>query len=233
MKEIMDSGRIEAYLREYQLAETFPKPLLTHLRLYHFEQGELICSKGDPAAVLYVLVKGKVKVFTTSAEGKTIILCFRTPLDLIGDVEYVQDAEYLNTVEAVSPVLMIGISYRLLRKHASIHPPLLQFLLKMITHKFYTKSISMSFSLLYPVEVRLASYLLSVSYDKSDEEFRGELSTYKLTDVANLIGTSYRHLNRIIRKLSSEQLIERRRGSIVVIDREKLSELAGSNIYEK
>jgi CRP-like cAMP-binding protein len=85
---------------------------------------------------------------------------------------------------------------------------------------------------MYPVEVRLASYLLSVSFDESNSAFHEELRASSLVDVANLIGTSYRHLNRVIRKMIEEGLVERAKGYIVIKDRKGLSELAGHNIYE-
>ncbi|MNS73259.1 Regulatory protein YeiL [compost metagenome] len=232
MKEIQDRTRLKSYLELYQLGAVFDERLLPHLSLYSFEQGELICSQGEPAHNLYVLVKGKVKIYTTSAEGKTLILSFKTPLDVIGDIEYVQGIEIINTVEAVSSVVMIGIHHRWLVKYAQDYPPFLQFLLGIITQKFFLKSNFLSFNLMHPVEVRLASYLLSVSYDDSDSKFEGQLSSLSLKDAANLIGTSYRHLNRVIQKFCAEGLIERSKGSIRVKNREGLSGLASRNIYE-
>lgn len=84
---------------------------------------------------------------------------------------------------------------------------------------------------MYPVEVRLASYLLSVSFDKSDSLFDGQIRI-SIKDAANLIGTSYRHLNRVIGQFCTEGLIERNKGFILVKDREGLSTLANHNIYE-
>jgi CRP-like cAMP-binding protein len=75
---------------------------------------------------------------------------------------------------------------------------------------------------MYPVEVRLATYLLSVS----------QLSTSSLTDAAQLIGTSYRHLNRVIQKFCAEGLIARKKEFIIIMDREGLSALASNNIYK-
>ncbi len=89
-----------------------------------------------------------------------------------------------------------------------------------------------NFNLLYPVEVRLASYLLSVSPDESAAGFAGQLSTEQLADAANLIGTSYRHMNRVIRKFSEEGLVERKKGFVRLIDREGLQGVARRNIYE-
>lgn len=232
MKKIQDQQKLRTYLRDQQLERIFTEDMQAHMQLYSFEQGEHICSKGDPAEVLYLLVKGKIKVYTTTPEGKMLILCFKTPLEVIGDVEYIQRTEMINTVEAVSPVHMIAIPYRWLDQYGKTHSPLLQFLLQIITEKFYRKSNFLSLNLMYPVEVRLASYLLSVSFDDSDPQFTGELSAVNLVDTANFIGTSYRHLNRIIQKLCAEGLTERGHGSIIVKNREGLTALVSRNIYE-
>lgn len=231
MKEINDLELIQSYLHAHQIEAVFNEQLMPHLSLFCFDQGEFICSQGDTSEYLYVLVKGKVKVYNTSAEGKTLILSFKTPLEVIGDIEYVQGINIINTVEAVSPVHMIGVHHRRLKKYGSDYAPLLQFLLDIITEKFHLKTVSMSFNLLYPVEVRLASYLLSVSFDDSDSLNTGQLRI-SIKDAANLIGTSYRHLNRVISQFCTEGLIERHKGFILVKDREGLGALAGDNIYE-
>lgn len=215
----------------HQIDNIFPEQLIPYLSLYNFDQGELICSQGDTSQYLYILVKGKLKIYTTSVEGKTLILSFKTPLEVIGDIEYVRGIEIINTVEAISSVCMIGVQQRWLKKYGKDYSPLLQFLLDIITQKFFHKSKSMSFNLMYPVEVRLASYLLSVSFDESDSLNNGQLRI-SIKDAANFIGTSYRHLNRVIQQFCTDGMVERTKGFILVKDREGLSALAGHNIYE-
>jgi CRP-like cAMP-binding protein len=231
MREWKDDDQLNSYLSAFELQSVFNEPIHSHLSLYSFKQGELICTQGDSSEYLYVLVKGKIKIYTTSEDGKLLILSFKTPLELIGDIEYVQNIDIINTVEAVTSVCMIGVHYSWLRKYGKDHAPLLQFLLEIITRKFTLKNNSMSFNIMYPVEVRLASYLLSVSFDKSDSLFDGQIRI-SIKDAANLIGTSYRHLNRVIGQFCTEGLIERKKGFIFVKDREGLSELAKHNIYE-
>lgn len=233
MSETLLSEQLRYYIQLHQLHLILPESLYPHLTVCEFEQGEPICTQGEVSRYLYILVKGKIKIFNTSTEGRTLVVSFKTPLELIGDVEYVQDIEIINTVEAVSPVVMIRVPYRSLKEHGSDHAPLLRFLLDIITRKFSLKSQFMSFNLIYPVEVRLASYLLSVSFDENDTGFQGKLRTSGLTDAANLIGTSYRHLNRVLRKFAEEGLIERNREHIIVLDREALRERANQNIYEQ
>ncbi|MDQ6598369.1 cyclic nucleotide-binding domain-containing protein [Bacillus salipaludis] len=232
MNEIKNQEQLNDFLQKYELEPIFNENLLPYLSLFHFEQGENICSQGDAAEFLYVLVKGKLKIYTNSVEGKTLILSFKTPLEVIGDIEYVQNIHFINTVEAVSPVTLIGVQHHWLKKYASDFSPFLQFLLKIITEKFHLKSNSMSLSLMYPVEVRLASYLLSVSFDETNSPVNKQLSSVNLTDTANFIGTSYRHLNRVIQKFCEDGLVERNKGSIMVKDREGLQKLAIQHIYE-
>ncbi|PFP24696.1 Crp/Fnr family transcriptional regulator [Bacillus sp. AFS073361] len=231
MREQKNQDQLLAYIQTYQLDSIFHEPLIPHLSLYSFDQGELICSQGEASQYLYVLVKGKVKIYTSSPEGKTLILSFKKPIEVIGDIEYVRGIDIINTVEAVSPVRMIGIHYRWLKQYGSDHAPFLQFLLDIITRKFQLKNNLMTFNIMYPVEVRLASYLLSVSFDEADSHDKDQLSI-SIKDAANLIGTSYRHLNRVITQFCEEGLIERNRGSILVKDRNGLKGLAGDNIYE-
>ena len=226
MKEILDSNRIHEYLSQYALDDVFPSSLRKHLTLYRFEPEEALCTEGEVPEYIFFLMSGKVKVYTTSAEGNTLLINFTSPLGVIGEIECLNELENLNTVSAVTPVEAVGFHKRWLRLYRE-ELPFLQFMLHLVTEKFYNKSVSLSFNLLYPVEVRLASYLLSVT--TLDD---AKVSTANLKDMANLIGTSYRHLNRVILHFCNMKLIERSRGALAVIDRKGLEAAAGRNIYE-
>ncbi|MCQ6557174.1 Crp/Fnr family transcriptional regulator [Paenibacillus mendelii] len=232
MKEIHDRERLNHYLHMYQIVSIFSEQLIPHLSLYSYMPGESICSRGEPSQYLYILVEGKIKIYTTTEEGKTLILSIKKPLEAVGDIEYVHGTDIMNTVEAVSSVHMIVIHHRWLRKYGSDYAPLLQFLLGIITQKFFIKSNSLSFNMMYTVEVRLASYLLSDSLYESDSLHEGLLSTAHLKDAADIIGTSYRHLNRVIKQFCTDGFIERSKGFIHIKNREGLKALAGHNIYE-
>lgn len=232
VEEIHDEQQLTQYLEQYQLETVFHEPLRPHMRLCYFEKCELICREGEASEYLYVLVEGKIKIFTTSAQDKTLVLCFKTPLEVVGDIEYVRESDIVNTVQAVLPVVMLRIHYQWLAELASDYAPLLKFLLKIISHKFYIDSNFSNFNLMYPVEVRLVSYLLSISTEEAGNVVHEELDAFNLTDIANLIGTSYRHLNRVIQKLCTDGLIERHQGLIMIKDRAGLREIAGHNIYE-
>ena len=138
-----------------------------------------------------------------------------------------QHSPYLNTVEAITEVKMLKIPLSVIQQEGMHHLPFVTFVLETITHKFYRHANASSFNLMYPVEVRLASYLLSMT---TAEE---SVSIHHLRDAADLIGTSYRHLNRIIGQFCEEGMIERRNRVIHVLNREQLNIMAKHNIYEE
>ncbi|MFP4978348.1 Crp/Fnr family transcriptional regulator [Paenibacillus sp. CN-4] len=227
MKIIQDEGGLAGFLSQLELETVLAGPLREQLALVSFDVGERICSQGDAADTLYIFVEGRIKVYTTSPSGSSLILSCKTPLDAIGDIEYFRRAEIMNTVEAVTQVRMIAVPYRALDRYGREHAPLLAFLLDIITRKFMVKSDALSFNLMHPVEVRLAKYLLSIASrgpDSGPEEVQFPLNA---RDTANLIGTSYRHLNRMIQKFSEDGLIHRTKGSVQIRDRERLCNLAG------
>ncbi|MEH7106503.1 Crp/Fnr family transcriptional regulator [Bacillus sp. JJ1764] len=232
MKEIHEQSRLLGYLDQYKLESIFSNEVKEYLTLHQFSKGEILCSKGDQLHSMYFMVKGKFKVYAISSEGNTLIVRFKTPLAIIGDVEFVNGMSVLNTVEAVSDGELIGVSYDVLRTMQSKQVEFLQFLLKIITEKLYTESQSNSLNLLLPVEVRLASYLLSLSSEGEGNIYHKEMRTTNLTEVAALIGTSYRHLNRVIQKLVLEGIIERNKGSLTIKDLPRLRERANGHIHE-
>lgn len=219
--------RIEDYLQQFGLSNLFPEHVREEMFIATYPGGERLFSQSDDANTIYLLVKGKLKISMLSPEGKRLILAFKSAFDIVGDVEYVRDCPFINTVEAVTDIVVIGISYDALRKHMADNAAWLQFLLQTITKKFETKTRAMNFNLLYTVDVRVASYLLSMTPTQQ------MLESTSLIDMADLIGTSYRHLNRVLWQFEQAGWIMKKRGKITLLDRSALLEQAGQNIYEE
>ncbi|MFJ7755108.1 Crp/Fnr family transcriptional regulator [Peribacillus muralis] len=232
MKKINDSSAIPGYLDQFQLNRVFSEETKRKLSLYQFEKGEVLCSRGEDIQHMYFLVKGKVKIFTTSPEGKSLIVRFKTPFAVFGDVEYIKEMHVLHTVEAVSEGKVVCVHFDDLRSMETKRAEFLHFLLEIITQKFFTESHATSLNRLHPVETRLASYLLSLSSEGDGSMFHKEMGTSNLTEVADLIGTSYRHLNRVIQKLCEEGIIKRKQGALYIVDLSKLRQRTDGNIYE-
>ncbi|GEN52270.1 Crp/Fnr family transcriptional regulator [Halobacillus faecis] len=220
------------YIERYDLERIFPEEFIPKVTVYTFTKGDVLFAPGETLYDMYLLVEGKIKIFTLTPEGKSLINRFKRPLGVVGDVEYVKGNSVINSVEAVSDGVMLVASFEDLKVLERNHPPFIRFLLETVAHKFYSESQASSLHMLYPVEVRLASYFLSISSDGEGTLFHQEMRTANLTELAEWVGTSYRHLNRVLKKMVSDEIIERANGSIKIKDLEKLRDLANGNIYE-
>ncbi|MGM9923538.1 MAG: Crp/Fnr family transcriptional regulator [Bacillus sp. (in: firmicutes)] len=232
MTRMENEEMINMYMEKHHLLSLFSAFDRNQIYLHHFRKEEMIISAGDTIEEMLFLVDGKVKIFTMTDEDKRLILRFQKALAVLGDIEFVDDDPAVSSVEASTDCIALGISYKNIRKAIGDNPIFLQFLLKSITYKFRTKASFTSLNVLYPVEVRFASYLLSISTDSEGSVFRDEMKNSSLADIADMIGTSYRHLNRVIQKLCQNQVVERVNGTIHIKDFKRLREIARDNIYE-
>ncbi|WP_042351496.1 Crp/Fnr family transcriptional regulator [Bacillus massiliigorillae] len=232
MRIIDNQPLLYSYLEKNNLHVFFSPLDINKIRLCSFSKGESIIAAGEPLQEILFIVEGKVKVFTMTPEDKRLIIRFLKAPVTLGDIEFANEEVAVNSVEASTDCMALSISYKDVKETIGNDPSFLQFLLKSIAHKFRTKTNFTTFNVLYPVEVRFASYLLSISTNSKGTLFREEMKNSSIADIADLIGTSYRHLNRVILKLCEEQVIERVNGTIHIKNFEKLRELAKDNIYE-
>ncbi|MEH7245027.1 Crp/Fnr family transcriptional regulator [Bacillus sp. JJ269] len=227
------SGLITHYLRTNKTLEIFLEIDTVYFQLNYFEKGELICNIDDEMDRLYFVVKGKVKVYTITSEGKKLILRFINPLAIVGDIELIQNSKAHNVVEACSDVIAISISNTVIRNNLLRDPIFMKFLLENIANTLKISTRFTALNLLYPVEVRVASYLLSISTDSNGNMYKGDLDTTSVTSIADFIGVSYRHVIRVLQRFYNDKLIEKSNGVIVIKDFSRMKEVAKDNIYEQ
>lgn len=220
------------YLKKYDMCEIFSGIDLNDIDVVQIKKGHLICSKGDEINDMYFLVEGKVKIYTITPDDKRLILRFQKSLGIIGDIEYIQGTLVLHTIEASTDCLVLKIPFKTIRQTVGNDARFLSFLLDVVTRRFRAKTDAATLNLLYPVEVRLASFLLSTTTDGERPVYHEEAVGSSLKDIADMVGTSYRHLNRVIKTLCNENIISRSNGKLFVKDLNRLKEIAKNNIYE-
>ncbi|MBZ4224754.1 Crp/Fnr family transcriptional regulator [Bacillus wiedmannii] len=226
------SDLIIHYLKTNKMLEIFSEIDTAYFQVNHFDKGKFICNIDDAMDRLYFVVKGKVKVYTITQEGKKLILRFINPLAVVGDIEFIQNSKAHNVVEACSDVIAISISHAVIRNKLLHDPIFMNLLLENIANTLKISTRFIALNLLYPVEVRVASYLLSISTDSNGNMYKKDLDATSISSIADFIGVSYRHVIRVLQKFYKEKLIEKRNGVIVIKDFFKMKEVAKDNIYE-
>lgn len=232
MKQAGSDEPLTGIIDEYKLKTYFSGETIRRMKLFACSKGDYTCRHGEPLDYLYLLVRGKLKIYTVTESGHALLLRFNTPLSVIGDVEFLSGYLTRCDVVAVHDSLLIGVPFRDLHRHDAANPAFLQFIIRNLSHKLYTATNSTALNLLYPVENRFASYLLSTASQNGDALSAEELGTPSLTELATLLGTSYRHLNRVIRRMADEGIIGKEKGKLLIKDASRLEVLSRGNLYE-
>ncbi len=221
----MVDNQVMQYIRKFDLEEVFSEPLINEMSIRTVEKGGALSSLGERLEYFYLLVEGKLKIYTIHENGKKILIRFYRPLAAIGDLEYLSDYPPNAIVEALEYTRVISIPMTIIRCYTTECPKFLKFIITQLSHKLYTFSKSASMNLVYPLENRVASYLWSLS-EINDRKRLEEIRVSSMEEMADLLCPSYRHLSRVLKQLESKEIIFRDRGKIRINDFEKLNSLS-------
>ncbi|RJE86994.1 Crp/Fnr family transcriptional regulator [Paenibacillus sp. 1011MAR3C5] len=229
MKTSVDLQRIRGYIQDFQLERLLSPSDSLPLQLRYYEREEIILHEGDELDGLYFQVAGRTKVSSSVTTGKALLLRFCGPLSVFGDVELIQNVAIQSQVEAVEASAFLFVNKRSVEAELTHNNPLLHELLKHLSYKLLTCTTASRINLLASVEERFASYLLST---KLQHEFGKEIKTPHIAEIASLIGTTPRHLNRVVTKLCKIGVIIKDKKKIAVQDWNHLDHISNGLRYE-
>ena len=172
----------------------------------------------------YFFVKGRAKVYISTPNGKSLLIRFYSPIQVIGDVEITCDESIDCNIQAIEDCICIGIPLHIIHHVSTYDHKFLSFICKHLSYKLTSTSASTSLNVLYPLENRLASYLLALYPNYLNPE--DKVVTDNFTQLAELLGADYRHFLRIVDKLCSKNIIKKENRSLVIVNREELKKLA-------
>ncbi|MEJ8303451.1 Crp/Fnr family transcriptional regulator [Saccharibacillus sacchari] len=218
-----DPERIRAYMSEHSLESMFTDPSNLDFQLREYEKGETVMAEGDRIDGLYIQVEGQARVSSNVETGKSLVLRFCHPVSLFGDLEIVRRLDVQSDVKAVQDCVFLFISTSSVERDLMRDERFLNELLRHMAYKLHTCTIASRVNLLASVDERLATYLIST---RAQGGFGKELHSTQTAEIASVIGTTQRHLNRVIQKFADRNLLRREEEGFVVTDWERLDEIS-------
>ena len=100
---------------------------------------------------------------------------------------------------------------------------------KQLSYKLQTCTTASRINLLASVEERFAGYLITSQHPIA---FGKEILSSNCHEIASLIGTTSRYLNRVIQKLSAAGILKKEKKKIIVLDWNGLDDLSNGLRYE-
>ena len=180
-----------------------------------FQPGEAILREGTPMEYLLFVISGKAKVCSAAANGKDLILCYYISEGIVGDAELMTDAHIASaTISAITEFRCIGLPYT---KYADVLKANLGFVNRVgreLAVKLLRSSRNCTVIALHSGEERLCAYILQTP--------QGDVFSETLTDVARSIGTSYRHMLRMLNRLCAQGVMHKETHGYRIVDRPEL-----------
>lgn len=217
---------INYYVNRYSLRTFLPKQVIEQLKLFTYRAGDHIVHSDEYLDYMFFFVEGKGKVYSLQENGKSLLVGFYTPLDIIGDVELFSDRRSVCNLQAIEDSVCLAIEMKKMQETCRDNAPLLEYFCRSLSGKLQDFNINSAINLTYPLENRLAGYLMAISESNEQTKQASRIYTENLTELADLLGTSYRHLTRTIKDFNEKGIIEKKKRHIKIVDWNKLKELA-------
>lgn len=224
MIDVTTENLVKHYYETTLLGKIFDDDVMGQSRLFDYEVGEMVCQKGQPLTRLLFLVAGAAKVFTMLDNGKIYLLRIEEPLNIYGDLEVMTGDYYTANVEALAGCRCLAIPIGLIKRRYLTKPEFLSMLIQSLADRLDKISHMSTTNLLLPLKNKVAGYLLA-HMDQGTEMVTIK-STY--VEVAEQLGSTYRHLSRVMKELLDQGIIEKEGKEIRVVELDRLIELGGN-----
>ena len=205
-------------LKQFSLLSVFTDDQLKKIkqltRFHEFKKNENIILEGEFANELFFVMKGWLKAEKVSREGRQQTLRFIGPGEVINELSVFSNEKSNISVVAMEPVVAFSISKSQIDQQLINVPSFSVAVIKSLAKRMQHLLNHIENLSLYPVEVRLARFLL-------DGEEKGIVArqTWKTqSEIANQLGTVLDVLNRNLQNLVKEGYILIDRNQIKIID---------------
>jgi len=217
-KQIIDKNNTEVWtlLSQYGLQDLDPQ-YGAHLIL---KKDEFLSHAGEPMDSIYFVIAGKAKVFLNLSSGKQLLLAYFTSKGIIGDIELMTNKPTnYTTVQAVTEFSCIALPLNLYADTLKSNNAFINYIAIELAEKLTQRVVNGAITTLQPIESRICAY---ISQTASNGFFYEQL-----TDVAVVVGASYRHLLRCLGKLCSEGVLVKEAQGFRIADQGRLDGKAG------
>jgi len=204
------------------------RQIMTLSSLITFKKNEYIFHEGDKFKGLYIVIKGSVKIFKLSKEGKEFILHFISPPNIFGDVPLFAGGNCPADVQALENSTLLFIPKNeflgLLENNSKLSFKIMSGFANRL------KSLSVKAADLSLTEVinRLASYLVDEIEISGTENLPEPYIKLKISTaaLASYLGTISETVSRAMKKLRDNGIIKIHGKTIFIEDMSKLKSLA-------
>jgi CRP/FNR family cyclic AMP-dependent transcriptional regulator len=196
-------------------------------REIQFAKGEMLFGRGETGSRLYLIAEGRVRVAVVTDEGRELSFRHATSGDLVGEIAALDGGPRSADAAALSAVVAYSLERHALNELCATHPAISTALVKYLCRRIRDTSNQLEAIVFYPIEVRLARFLLVALGDRkaaTGKRIPLDLG-FSQSELAQLLGASRPKVNAALGLLENMDAIKRTIDRLFC-DTEKLAQIA-------
>jgi CRP/FNR family transcriptional regulator, cyclic AMP receptor protein len=189
---------------------------------------ETLFSPGDEADALYLVVEGRVRIWTVSATGIEVTLNVLTAGAIFGEIAMLDGSVRTAGASSMTETKLISLARRPFFDALDRDPKLARNVIDLLCKRLRWTSARMEDATLRQAPERLARLLGHLAQDHGRQTAKGIEITIKLTqgELAQWTAMSRESLNKLLNRWIDRGVIHQDKGFLTVTDAEALEEIA-------
>jgi len=204
-------------LKKFYLFSNFTEGELGRLKLISevkkYKRGNILFYQGDEPKILYLLLKGSVKVYKLDSKSNEIIIHIFDTMTLIAELANLEEMPYPASAEALSSIEVLEIDYQKFKEEFLSDSKTAFEFIKSLTKKIKNLE-NLIANLSLDSKARVAKFIY-----ENEQLFLDS----KNTKVASILNITPETLSRVIKKFKDEAILD---AESRVLDKERLKELS-------
>jgi CRP/FNR family transcriptional regulator len=194
-----------------------------------YPRGAILFVEGQKAAGVFVLCAGRVKLSTSSSDGKTIIMRIAEAGEVLGLSGALSDRPYKATAETLDPCQIGFIERQAFLRYLGNHPEICLRVAAHLSNNYRaTFEQVRSLGLSHTAAEKLARMLLECSRTGEERALDSYRLKFTLTheEIAQMIGTSRETVTRLFSEFKHKRIATMKGSTLLIHDRAALQKMA-------
>lgn len=188
-------------------------------------KGSTLFSEGDDGDHLYVIVEGKLKLGTSSGDGRENLLSILGPGEMFGELSLFDAGPRTSTATAVTDVRLLSLGHKQVIPWITAHPQVALDLLERLAQRLRRTNEVVGDLVFSDVPGRVAKALLDLGERFGKVTDEGLYVHHDLTqeELAQLVGASRETVNKALADFASRNWIRLDGRAVLIIDTDRLN----------
>ena len=209
---------IERNPKIYELLKWCPYEILKRWQVKTVKGNTVLMKQGEVYNSFLIIVDGLVDIFIMSEQGKKYSQAIYKKGDYIGELEIFEKMPYSCFVETITDAVVLSISRDDFLKWIDMDHNINRYITKTLCRQFYTLSLKAGEDTLYTLRQRICKYILS-NISRINNDYIVAMDKFQISEQ---MAVTPRSVNRILKQLKEESIIQEGNGYIKIIDIDKL-----------